>query len=813
MKRTLAKILVIAICLTFLIPLTALAGTKNITAVTNPDRMVEPFGTAYSSLSLPTEVSVTLDDGTKDTVPVTWAQGIYDGNTSGTYTLTGTLGAKDGISNMKNLSPYLYVAVSKDISSSFTYSNPFTYPNYIDKGNGFRDPFILRVGNAYYLTGTRSDYGVGSPGISLYKSYDLKNWQHVCDPVLKPNAADNKWYNYAFWAPEIFEHNGKFYCTVNCSRKTNPQIQEVALLEADSIDGPYTMVTKDDSLIAGNDADIYQDDDGRTYMFISNIDCFEIDLNTGRRVGDVHECIRPSTTNNDCFYTAKYTGCEGPYCVKRNGTYFLFFSTWARGYETGYATSKSILGPWTINDNPVYGSIDTAKCQSEGLSYDPTYYDNNFRETGHNSVFIGPDGNDWIAAHTYKVGSGLVQMSIDPLVYDGDSIYVKDGTKEVHGPTMGTKTISTANQPAVTITKALDTYLYFNLGENPTLPSKEDVRLSNGWRESYPVTWDNTISTSSAGDAVVNGTVTANGKTYSCKAYVSVTSGTNDVTSLSDSKTSRVELENKVLSDGVTTNTAISGYSGDGYTDNWTAQYALASFKVNSPVKGKTNLSIGYANSNSDSRTLSLYVNGDKQVTLTFPANAGTWGTTAATVDLPAGYSTVTIKYDSADTGAVQLDYVDFSAIAADPVPSSSEPASSTVSSSSAPVSSAPASSTPASSAPASSAPVSSAPVSSAPAASAPASSVPASASSAAVMSSSSAAAVSDSAVAAGQTGSADGTTYQAASTAAQAAAAGTASSKTESPYTGDSSSAAAFAVLLGGAAVAGILLRKKTGR
>ena len=48
-------------------------------------------GTAFADVTLPATVEVTLSDDTTATVPVTFAAGSYDGDTAGTYALTGTL--------------------------------------------------------------------------------------------------------------------------------------------------------------------------------------------------------------------------------------------------------------------------------------------------------------------------------------------------------------------------------------------------------------------------------------------------------------------------------------------------------------------------------------------------------------------------------------------------------------------------------------------------------------------------------------------------------------------------------------------------
>ncbi len=68
------------------------APDPTITAVETPDPITVAAGTAAGALSLPKTVTVTLSDGTKKDVAVTWNTDSYR-TEAGTYTLTGTLSA------------------------------------------------------------------------------------------------------------------------------------------------------------------------------------------------------------------------------------------------------------------------------------------------------------------------------------------------------------------------------------------------------------------------------------------------------------------------------------------------------------------------------------------------------------------------------------------------------------------------------------------------------------------------------------------------------------------------------------------------
>ncbi len=85
-----------------------------VVAVEDLGPMTVPFGTAFEDLDLPETVEVTLDDDSVEDVDVEWAEGDYDGNTAGTYTLYGTLDLPEGIENPDNLMAEIDVTVEEE---------------------------------------------------------------------------------------------------------------------------------------------------------------------------------------------------------------------------------------------------------------------------------------------------------------------------------------------------------------------------------------------------------------------------------------------------------------------------------------------------------------------------------------------------------------------------------------------------------------------------------------------------------------------------------------------------------------------------
>lgn len=111
----------------------------------------------------------------------------------------------------------------------------------------------------------------------------------------------------------------------------------------------------------------------------------------------------------------------------------------------------------------------------------------------------------------------------------------------------------------------------------------------------------------------------------------------------------------------VASNTDKSGYSGSGFTDNWSSEGASNTIYVNAPQSNSYTLKIRYANAQLDSKTLSLYINGNKIKQLVFPVvtalDWNSWGEIEFKVSLNEGSNTIKLQYDSNDSGNINIDY------------------------------------------------------------------------------------------------------------------------------------------------------------
>ncbi|ADO71767.1 carbohydrate-binding protein [Stigmatella aurantiaca] len=127
------------------------------------------------------------------------------------------------------------------------------------------------------------------------------------------------------------------------------------------------------------------------------------------------------------------------------------------------------------------------------------------------------------------------------------------------------------------------------------------------------------------------------------------------------------EAESAALSGGAVVATDHTGYSGSGFVGGFTdgnKGNAAAQFTVSASAAGSYDATLRYANGTGSAQTLSLYVDGAKvkQISLGATANWDSWGTRTDTLTLSAGTHTVRYKFDTTDSGNVNLDNLNLSA-------------------------------------------------------------------------------------------------------------------------------------------------------
>ncbi|WP_424952615.1 glycoside hydrolase family 43 protein [Deinococcus sp.] len=289
-----------------------------------------------------------------------------------------------------------------------TYTNP-VFPDY------FADPFVLEHAGTYYAYGTTP--GTQQHGVfALLSSPNLTDWTPL-GRVLAP--LESGWTDY--WAPEVAQHGGRFYLYFSAGRGDRGHHLRVAV--ADHPAGPFTdqnlVLTPD--LPFAIDPHPFRDEDGQWYLY------YATDLLDGERVGTSlvvqplrdmltleggpqtvlrasHDWQRYQAERN--MYGAVYDWhtLEGPFVVRRGGSYYCFYSggAWTDpSYGVSYAVAGAPLGPW---HEPEAGTPVILKTVT-GHVIGP----------GHNSLVQAPDGETVVVYHAWDVAQTARRLCVDRL--------------------------------------------------------------------------------------------------------------------------------------------------------------------------------------------------------------------------------------------------------------------------------------------------------------------------------------------------------------------------------------------------------------
>lgn len=235
-----------------------------------------------------------------------------------------------------------------------------------------RDPWILPWEGVYYLVGTTGDaFGKTGGGFDLYTSTDLIHWVPR-GPILQYDDPPT-WVRYHFWAPEMHERDGRFL--LYYSGKTDETCRGTGVAASDSPLGPFRNVSET-PLTPPEweclDGHPFIDVDGTSWLIyvhewvqapVGEMWAQRLSEDGTRLEGERH-LLFPAT---DASWSNNVV--DGPMMVVRDGRYWLFWSSFsaAEGYNTGYAVSDSVLGPWEQSPGIVIGADGGHNCVFEGF--------------------------------------------------------------------------------------------------------------------------------------------------------------------------------------------------------------------------------------------------------------------------------------------------------------------------------------------------------------------------------------------------------------------------------------------------------------
>jgi beta-xylosidase len=344
----------------------------------------------------------------------------------------------------------------KNNNQQLTFNNPVSVE--------FGDPYILKASNEmYYMVGT----GGLKDGFKMYSSADLKEWKDE-GRIYQGNTEDS-WNTANFWAPELYEIDGKFYLLFSADWRENPSNElenfRIGVAVCDTPNGTYTDLINRPIFDPGYpiiDGNLHFEND-KVYLYYSRC-CYknpvesevadwarkqglfeeieeswvygvEMKPDFSGIVGEPKLLLRPPLTMDDQqaeWESRSVTSgevnrrwTEGSFIFKEKDTYYMMYSAnffGGKNYAVGYATSNSPLGPFKKADN---NPVLQKNVEQGGI----------VTGTGHNSITLTPDGKGMLCVYhgrTSETGRNRV-VFIDPMEI------TDDGTLVVHGPTTGEK--------------------------------------------------------------------------------------------------------------------------------------------------------------------------------------------------------------------------------------------------------------------------------------------------------------------------------------------------------------------------------------
>ena len=329
----------------------------------------------------------------------------------------------------------------------------------------FGDPFVLAASDGKYYM-----YGTSLPdGFEAYVSDDMSEWTSL-GQVYK-GAGDDQWNVDCFWAPEVYERDGKYYMFYSANAKDNPTNEgenfKIGVAVADSPAGPFTDFLDRPEFNPPYpiiDANVLFDENGKCYLYFSRC-CYkhavdseiadkarkdgfcdeveeswvygvEMSPDFSGVIGEPQLLLAPPTRLDDVQaewesrsvankeVNRRWT--EGSYIFKSGDKYYMMYSANHYGgkyYAVGYATSDSPLGPFVkSSSNPVL---------EENVSKGGTVMG-----TGHNMVVAMPDSSLYCVYHgRMSSNPGERVVFFDRLEIDST------GVLRVEGPTTTPQTI------------------------------------------------------------------------------------------------------------------------------------------------------------------------------------------------------------------------------------------------------------------------------------------------------------------------------------------------------------------------------------
>jgi beta-xylosidase len=331
-------------------------------------------------------------------------------------------------------------------NNSFVTGNPLL-PGY------FADPTVKKFGDTYYIYATTDGIKLASGEPQVWMSKDFVNWYDYKLKLNIPEGLNN------CWAPDVHQgKDGRFYYYMgNCEMGCN-----IYGYVSDSPMGPFVLINDGKAVIpAGTskkdfpalDAQFMVDDDGSVYSYFGTwctsfggMGFVQIDPT------DMHSILKtgfiPIAQVPKAF--------EAAYPIKRNGKYFLMYSSGdcrLGSYAVHYSVGDKPEGPFIPGKNSPILVTNT---------------DGSVDGPGHHSIL--QEGNDYYIVYhrhdnPHSTNGEFRQVCVDKLIFS-DSVTIEKVVPTHEG--IGLLAKSQITTPNLAYKGKANASSYYHLVSNPT---------------------------------------------------------------------------------------------------------------------------------------------------------------------------------------------------------------------------------------------------------------------------------------------------------------------------------------------------------
>lgn len=215
------------------------------------------------------------------------------------------------------------------------------------------DPSIIRVGEVYYMATSTFEW---FPGVNLYKSRDLKNWQRIAYPLNRRSQLDmiGNPDSGGVYAPCLSYHDGRFYLIFSDIKNVAGRFWDANnyLVTTDDIEGEWSEPTYLHS--RGIDPSLFHHSDGSKWLVSMEMSHLEggkpgFPKWNGIIIQQYDELENKLVGECRKIYAGSALGTtEGPHIYQHEGWFYLLTAEGGTFYNHGVtmARSRNLFGPY-----------------------------------------------------------------------------------------------------------------------------------------------------------------------------------------------------------------------------------------------------------------------------------------------------------------------------------------------------------------------------------------------------------------------------------------------------------------------------------